>query len=116
MTNQAANFVTKVSRGTPRIVNSILQWIRDYGIAQGLTTLSESDIERAMAMKGIDAEGMTQSDRKYLKVLRKSGQPMGINTISSIIGIDKETIEGIIEPWLLSNGKIIKTSKGRVIA
>lgn len=114
MTNQAANFVTKVSRGTPRIVNSILQWIRDYGIAQGLTTLSESDIERAMAMKGIDAEGMTQSDRKYLKVLRKSGQPMGINTISSTTGIDKETIESIIEPWLLSNGKIIKTPKGRV--
>ena len=53
---------------------------------------------------------------KYLKLLRKSGQPLGINTISSIIGMDKETIEGIIDPWVLSNGKIIKTSKGRVAA
>ena len=116
MSDNAAKFVTRVSRGTPRIANSLLQWLRDYRIAQGLERLSEGDVEAAMGMKGIDSEGMTEVDRKYLKVLRKSGQPLGINTISSIIGIDKETIEGIIEPWLLSNGKIIKTSKGRVIA
>ena len=116
MSDNAAKFVTRVSRGTPRIANSLLQWLRDYRIAQGLESLSEGDVEAAMGMKGIDSEGMTEVDRKYLKVLRKSGQPLGINTISSIIGIDKETIEGIIEPWLLPNGKIIKTSKGRVIA
>ena len=116
MSDNAAKFVTRVSRGTPRIANSLLQWLRDYRIAQGLESLSERDVEAAMGMKGIDSEGMTEVDRKYLKLLRKSGQPLGINTISSIIGIDKETIEGIIEPWLLSNGKIIKTSKGRVIA
>ena len=69
-----------------------------------------------MNMKGIDREGMTEVDRQYLNVLTKSGQPMGINTISSITGVDKQTIESIIEPWLLSNGKIIKTSKGRVVA
>tara|TARA_R100000808_G_C2142795_1_gene150549 strand:- start:396 stop:1301 length:906 start_codon:yes stop_codon:yes gene_type:complete len=114
MSDNAAKFVTRVSRGTPRIANSLLQWLRDYRIAQDLESLSEGDVEAAMGMKGIDSEGMTEVDRKYLKVLRKSGQPLGINTISSIIGIDKETIEGIIEPWLLSNGKIIKTSKGRV--
>ena len=116
MSDNAANFVTRVSRGTPRIANSLLQWLRDYRIAQGLERLSESDVGAAMGMKGIDSEGMTEVDRKYLKVLRESGQPMGISTISSIIGIDKETIEGIIEPWLLSNGKIIKTPKGRVVA
>ena len=116
MSDSAANFVTRVSRGTPRLANSLLQWLRDYRIAQGLESLSERDVEAAMGMKGIDSEGMTEVDRKYLKLLRKSGQPLGINTISSIIGMDKETIEGIIEPWLLSNGKIIKTSKGRVAA
>ena len=116
MSDNAAKFVTRVSRGTPRIANSLLQWLRDYRIAQDLESLSEGDVEAAMGMKGIDSEGMTEVDRKYLKVLRKSGQPLGINTISSIIGMDKETIEGIIEPWLLSNGKIIKTSKGRVAA
>ena len=116
MSDNAAKFVTRVSRGTPRIANSLLQWLRDYRIAQGLESLSERDVEAAMGMKGIDSEGMTEVDRKYLKLLRKSGQPLGINTISSIIGMDKETIEGIIEPWLLSNGKIIKTSKGRVAA
>ena len=115
ISEKASIFVTKVSRGTPRIVNSLLEWLRDYRIAQGLERLSESDVEAAMAMKGIDREGMTNVDRKYLKVLRKSGQPLGINTICAIMGTDRETIEGIIEPWLLSNGKIIKTSKGRVV-
>tara|TARA_R110000824_G_scaffold54535_7_gene150512 strand:- start:223 stop:1128 length:906 start_codon:yes stop_codon:yes gene_type:complete len=114
MTDGAANFVAKVSRGTPRIVNSLLQWLRDYRVAQGLSTLVERDVETAMAMKGIDSNGMTKSDRKYLKALKNSVQPMGVKTISSTTGIDIETIEGIIEPWLLSNGKIIKTPKGRI--
>jgi len=114
MSEKASNFVTTVSRGTPRTANALLQWVRDYGIAHGLETLSEGDVEAAMAMKGIDREGMTNVDRKYLKVLRKSGQPLGINTICSIMGSDRETIEGIIEPWLLRNNKILKTSKGRI--
>ena len=84
MSDNAAKFVTRVSRGTPRIANSLLQWLRDYRIAQGLESLSERDVEAAMGMKGIDSEGMTEVDRKYLKLLRKSGQPLGINTISSI--------------------------------
>ena len=116
MSDNAAKFVTRVSRGTPRIANSLLEWVRDYGIAEDLSLLTERDVEIAMNMKGIDREGMTEVDRQYLNVLTKSGQPMGINTISSITGVDKQTIESIIEPWLLSNGKIIKTSKGRVVA
>ena len=116
MSDNAAKFVTRVSRGTPRIANSLLEWERDYGIAEDLSLLTERDVEIAMNMKGIDREGMTEVDRQYLNVLTKSGQPMGINTISSITGVDKQTIESIIEPWLLSNGNIIKTSKGRVIA
>jgi Holliday junction DNA helicase RuvB len=114
MSDKASVFVTKVSRGTPRIANAALEWLRDYRIAQGSETLSESDVETAMGMRGIDSDGMTEMDRKYLKTLKTSGQPLGIETLSCMTGIDRQTIEGIIEPWLLQNSKIIKTSKGRM--
>jgi Holliday junction DNA helicase RuvB len=114
MSHQASNFVTKVSRGTPRIANAALEWLRDYQLAQGIETLTEGNVESAMGMKGIDSQGMTEMDRKYLKVLKNSSQPLGIETLSSMTGIDRQTIEGIIEPWLLQNSHIAKTSKGRV--
>ena len=114
MSQQACNFVTKVSRGTPRVANAALEWLRDYRIAQGSETLSEGDVETAMGMKGIGSDGMTEMDRKYLKTLKSSCQPLGIETLSCMTGIDRQTIEGIIEPWLLQNAQIVKTSKGRM--
>ena len=114
MSDKASIFVTKISRGTPRVANAALEWLRDYCIAQGSKTLSEGDVGAAMGMKGIDSDGMTEMDRKYLKTLKTSGQPLGIETLSCMTGIDRQTIEGIIEPWLLQNSKIIKTSKGRI--
>ena len=113
MSHQASNFVTKVSRGTPRIANAALEWLRDYQLAQGIETLTEGNVEAAKTMKGIDSQGMTEMDRKYLKTLKNSGQPLGIDTLSCMTGIDRQTIEGIIEPWLLQNSYIVKTSKGR---
>ena len=116
MSECAMRVVAETSRGTPRIATAGLEWVRDYHIAKGIPRLSGDDVEAAMAIKGIDKSGMTQMDREYLKVLKKYGKPMGIETIVSISGFDRNTIEGIIEPWLLQSGKIIKTSKGRVIA
>ena len=116
MSECAMRVVAETSRGTPRIANAGLEWVRDYHIAKGIPRLSGDDVEAAMAIKGIDKSGMPQMDREYLKVLKKYGKPMGIETIVSISGFDRNTIEGIIEPWLLQSGKIIKTSKGRVIA
>ena len=114
MSEPALNFVTKVSRGTPRIANAALEWLRDVQISEGIESLSESNVEDAMGMRGVDANGMTDIDRKYLDILKQSDQPLGIDTLSSISGFDRQTIEGIIEPWLLQNAKIIKTPKGRI--
>jgi len=114
MSDSAADLVTTVSRGTPRIANANLQWLRDYQIAEGHSALSESHVEDAMAIRGVDREGLTDMDRTYLKTLQNRSEPIGIDTLSSMTGIDKDTIESIIEPWLLQNNKIMKTSKGRV--
>ena len=67
-----------------------------------------------MGIREIDREGYTEMDRKYLKALKNSPRPLGVETICSMTGIDRETIEGIIAPWLLQSGKIIKTPKGRM--
>jgi len=114
ISEKGMSLVSRVSRGTPRIANACLEWLRDYHIAKGLLRLSESDVEGAMAMKGVDRSGLNGMDREYLKILKKHDTPLGIETLVSISGFDRNTIESIIEPWLLQNGKIIKTSKGRI--
>ena len=115
ISDEGRNFVTKISRGPPRIANATLEWLRDYQSAEGVPRLLESHVGAAMKMRGVDSEGLTRMDRKYLKVLQNSPHPLGINTLVSTTGSDRETIEGIIEPWLLQTQKISKTSKGRVI-
>ena len=114
MTKKAAEKIATMSRGTPRIANSNLEWLRDYQIAKEISTLSEKDIKDAMLLKGIDHEGLTEMDRKYLSILQNSLEPLGIETICSLSNIDRNTVESIIEPWLLQGSKIAKTPKGRV--
>ena len=115
LSEDAMNLVAKISKGTPRIVNSTLEWLRDYKIAKRLSQLSVEDVKEAMKIRGIDPNGLTDVDRQYLRALRDSDTPLGVNTISATIGIDKTTIESIIEPWLLKNHIIIKTLRGRTL-
>jgi len=115
ITNNAISYLAGVCRGTPRIAISLVEWLRDYCIAKGIRVATEAHTEAAMSMKEIGPDGSTLDDRKYLNFLKKQNKPVGVSTISSSINIDVETIETVIEPWLLSNNKILKTLKGRVI-
>ncbi len=111
----ALQALANASRVTPRIANALLEWIRDYSLSLKLNIVSETDIFNALQMRGIDKDGSTENDRRYLDFLKNQKHPIGINTISSSLNLDIETIENIIEPWLLSSKKIIKTSKGRIL-
>ena len=115
LSDDAMNLVAKISKGTPRIVNSTLEWLRDYKIAKHLGQLSIDDVKEAMKIRGVDASGLTDVDRQYLRALNKSDAPLGVDTISATTGIDKATIEDIIEPWLLRNDIIMKTPRGRIL-
>lgn len=101
-------------RGTPRRLNSYLQWIRDYSTQIGVGTINEVVVDDAMDMVGVNSDGMTQDDRNYLKALSGRTRPLGLATLSSITGIDKDTIEQVIEPHLLRLGLIDKTQRGRI--
>jgi len=106
--------LAKASRGTPRIANALLEWVRDYGIAKDLEWITQSDLRDSLSMRGIGMDGSTENDRRYLKFLKKVNKPVGISTISSALNIDQETIESVIEPFLLRLNLICKSSKGRI--
>lgn len=101
-------------RGTPRHANNHLIWLRDYSNAEGILIITEKTIDEAMQMIGIDVDGTTEQDRRYLAALQRSDMPLGINTLVGFTGIDKCTIEEVIEPFLLKQGKIQKTPRGRI--
>jgi len=111
----ALEMLAGVCRGTPRIANAILEWVRDYQVAKQINLIEETHVKKALSMKGIDLNGFTENDRRYLNFLKKQKSPVGINTITSSLNLDKETVEQIIEPFLLRKQLIFKTSKGRII-
>lgn len=111
----ALEILAGVCRGTPRIANAILEWVRDYQVAKQINLIEEAHVKKALSMKGIDLNGFTENDRRYLNFLKKQKSPVGINTITSSLNLDKETVEQIIEPFLLRKQLIFKTSKGRII-
>jgi holliday junction DNA helicase RuvB len=105
--------IARRSKGTPRILNARLQWYKNYKISYP----QENDINRIFEIQGIDSNGLDMYDRLYLEVLQKSkGNPLGLKAISSMTGIAIETIENSIEPYLVRNGVIHRTQKGRILS
>jgi Holliday junction DNA helicase RuvB len=105
--------IAKRSKGTPRILNSRLNWYKNCIAYYANPSMS---IEEIFSGQGIDECGLDIYDRLYLEVLRKSkGSPLGLKSISSMTGIAVETIENNIEPFLIRKGLVVRTQKGRVI-
>lgn len=106
-----AERIAGCSRGTPRIANNRLLWIRDYGVK------SQSDLEAALKMLGIDGEGMDGQDRLYLDILRQfNGGPIGVSAIAHTMSVDEDTVTEEIEPYLLRKRLITRTPRGRKLA
>lgn len=114
MSSAAMYSVAEASRGTPRIANGLLKWVRDYQIANKLSTVTERNIEASLRMKGIGPDGSTDLDRKYLSFLAFQNGPVGASTIAKSLNIDLETVENVIEPFWLQKRKIRKTNRGRM--
>lgn len=110
----AVIMLAKASRGTPRIGNSLLEWVRDWQVAYSLDTLTKECASQALKIKGIGKDGSTKQDRKYYQYISKQEKPVGVRTIASALNIDLETIENVIEPFLIRCGLIAKTSGGRI--
>ncbi len=108
--------IAKRSRGTPRIANRILRRVRDYAQVKGDGHIDQNIANHALKLLDIDHCGFDMMDRKILLTIIKQfeGGPVGINTISSAINEERDTIEDIYEPFLIQGGYIHRTSRGRI--
>jgi Holliday junction DNA helicase RuvB len=105
--------IAKRSKGTPRILNARLQWYKNF---MAYHENKISDIDNIFSSQGIDHRGLDMYDRLYLEILSKNkGNPLGLKSISSLTGIAIETIENSIEPYLIREGFVVRTQKGRII-
>lgn len=104
------------SRGTPRIANRLLRRVRDYAEVRGDGRLTERSVDAALDILQIDALGLDTLDRAYLTALMKhyDGGPAGIEAIAASMGHERDTLEDVVEPYLLQIGFIIRTPRGRV--
>lgn len=117
LTHSQALLVAARSRGTPRIALKNLRRIRDYFQARTSGLIADDlAISESLDFMGLDANGLNQQDRDYLKALTEtfSGRPVGINSLAAALGEDVGTLEDSIEPYLIQEGFVARTSKGRV--
>jgi Holliday junction DNA helicase RuvB len=105
------------SRGTPRIANRLLKRVRDYAQVKGKGLLSCAIVESALQMEQIDSLGLDELDRAFLRALANvyEGGPAGIEALAATLGEEKDTLEDVVEPYLLQIGFLRRTKRGREI-
>lgn len=118
LNSESKNEIAKRSRGTPRIANRILRRVRDFALVSGTSQVGMVEVEAALSLLDIDHLGLDSMDRKILTVMKNyySGGPVGIEALSATLGEDKQTIEEVYEPYLLKQGLILRTPRGRVLS
>ena len=118
ITEEAVNEIALRSRGTPRVANRLLRRVRDYAQVRGDGEITGELAKKALEIEELDIIGLDNLDRKYLDVVinNYNGGPVGVEAISASLNEDCETIEDMIEPYLLKIGFINRTARGRVIS
>ncbi|WP_284335922.1 Holliday junction branch migration DNA helicase RuvB [Comamonas sp. NoAH] len=113
---EGAQEVANRSRGTPRIANRLLRRVRDYAEVKGDGTITQEMARKALAMLDVDPRGFDVMDRKLLEAVvhRFDGGPVGVDNIAASIGEDAGTIEDVIEPYLIQQGYLQRTPRGRI--
>ncbi|NGX54832.1 MAG: Holliday junction ATP-dependent DNA helicase RuvB [Chlamydiae bacterium] len=108
--------ISKRARGTPRVANNLLRWVRDYAQMRAGNRVNKSVVDKALQMLAIDEKGLDEMDKKILSVMidHYDGGPVGLNTLAVAIGEESQTIEEVYEPFLILVGFIKRTSRGRV--
>jgi len=115
LTDDGALELSRRSRGTPRIVNRLLKRVRDYTQVRADGRITTTTVEAALKLEGVDAVGLTNLDRRYLKTIIDyyHGGPVGIEAIAATLQEESDTLVDVIEPYLLKIGFILRTSSGR---
>ncbi len=104
------------SRGTPRVANALLRWVRDYAQVKGNGVITGPAADAALAMIEIDSQGLDEMDKRILEVLiyKFNGGPVGVGSLAVAVGEDAATIEEVHEPFLILQGFLQRTPRGRI--
>jgi Holliday junction DNA helicase RuvB len=112
----AERLIASRCRGTPRVANRFLRRIRDVAHAAGSRTIDLKVAAQGLERLGVDQKGLAEMDRKILLTLARNGaQPVGLKTIAAVVGENEDTIEDVYEPFLIREGYLERTARGRVI-
>ena len=114
----ALYMIAACARGTPRIANRILRRVRDFALVKGENQISKESVNKSLSLMEIDSYGLDRMDRKILQVIEDyyKGGPVGIETLCATLAEDRTTIEDVYEPYLLKEGFLLRTPRGREIS
>lgn len=114
--HEGAAEIARRSRGTPRIANRLLRRVRDYAEVRGPGRISLTVAREALDMLRIDQDGFDEFDRQYLKCIINefSGGPVGIDSLAASLGHDRDTLENVVEPYIIQQGFVQRSRSGRV--
>ena len=117
ITEEGANEIARRSRGTPRIAGRLLRRVRDFALVAGADRIDRASADHALLRLEVDHAGLDQLDTRYLKVIALSfgGGPVGIETIAAALSEPRDAIEEIVEPYLIQQGFVQRTPRGRVL-
>lgn len=114
--DEGAAEVARRSRGTPRITNNLLRWVRDYAQVKAGNKIDRNVADKALSMLDIDEHGLDEMDKRILETIvsKFSGGPVGINSLAVSVGEEAGTLEEVYEPFLIQEGYLKRTAQGRV--
>jgi len=117
LAEDGANEIARRARGTPRIAGRLLRRVRDFAVVEGAGSVTRAIADGALRLLDVDSIGLDQMDRRYLEAIAVSfgGGPVGVETIAAALSEPRDAIEEIIEPYLIQQGFLQRTSRGRVL-
>jgi Holliday junction DNA helicase RuvB len=117
LAEEGANEIARRSRGTPRIAGRLLRRVRDFAVVEGAGAVTRAVADGALRLLEVDSIGLDQMDRRYLDAIAVSfgGGPVGVETIAAALSEPRDAIEEIIEPYLIQQGFVQRTPRGRLL-
>ena len=117
LTGDGAAEIARRSRGTPRVAGRLLRRVRDFAAVEGVTTVDRAMADTALNRLEVDRLGLDAMDRRYLRRIAEhhAGGPVGVETLAAALAEARDTLEDVVEPFLIQEGLVLRTSRGRML-
>ena len=117
LTDDGALEIAKRSRGTPRVAERLLRRVRDFAAVDGVAHVDAAEADRALSRLEVDQAGLDSQDRRYLTCIAENyaGGPVGVETLAAALSEQRDTIEEVVEPYLIQQGLLMRTPRGRAL-